>query len=89
MSLVESDRITWIEGEEREGPRQVIGVLDGNATSPVLLVPRKRGFNRSGHPVPAPPRASARFAETPRAPVRRLSPLPRSLWERAGEERAG
>jgi hypothetical protein len=27
MSLVESDRITWVHGDERPGPRQVIGVL--------------------------------------------------------------
>lgn len=31
MSLADSDRITWIRGEEREGPRQVIGVLEVNA----------------------------------------------------------
>ena len=31
MSLADRDRITWIRGEEREGPRQVIGVLEVHA----------------------------------------------------------
>jgi hypothetical protein len=31
MDLVESDRITWVTGDEREGPRQVIGVLEVHA----------------------------------------------------------
>jgi hypothetical protein len=31
MDLVENDRITWVTGDEREGPRQVIGVLEVHA----------------------------------------------------------
>ena len=31
MSLVDGDRITWIRGKERDGPRQVIGVLEVHA----------------------------------------------------------
>lgn len=42
MDLVDSDRITWVHGDEREGPRQVIGVLEVQADGAYRVVLAER-----------------------------------------------